>query len=37
VREGRGGTFRLSFENRNVSHKAVRILLHAGFVVSGKY
>ena len=37
VREGRDGTFRLSFENRNVSHKAVRILLHAGFVVSGKY
>jgi prephenate dehydrogenase len=36
VREGRGGTFRLSFENRNVSHEAARILQRAGFVVSGK-
>jgi prephenate dehydrogenase len=36
VREGRGGTFRLSFENRSVSNDAARILQHAGFDVSGK-
>ena len=36
VREGRGGTFRLSFENRSVSHEAARILHRAGFDVSGK-
>jgi prephenate dehydrogenase len=36
VREGRGGTFRLSFENRTVSHEAARILRLAGFDVSGK-
>jgi prephenate dehydrogenase len=36
VREGRGGTFRLSFENRSVSHKAARILQRVGFDVSGK-
>jgi prephenate dehydrogenase len=36
VREGRGGTFRLSFENRNVSIEAARILHRAGFDVSGK-
>ena len=36
VREGRGGTFRLSFENRNVSHEAARILQRSGFDVSGK-
>jgi prephenate dehydrogenase len=37
VREGRGGTFRLSFENRNVSHEAARILQRSGFDVSGKH
>jgi prephenate dehydrogenase len=37
VREGRGGTFRLSFENRNVSHDAARILQRSGFDVSGKH
>jgi prephenate dehydrogenase len=37
VREGRGGTFRLSFENRNVSHEAARILQRARFDVSGKH
>jgi len=36
VREGRGGTFRLSFENRNVAVEAARILQKAGFDVSGK-
>jgi prephenate dehydrogenase len=36
VREGRGGTFRLSFENHNVSNEAARILQRAGFDVSGK-
>lgn len=36
VREGRGGTFRLSFENQTVSNEAARILKHAGFDVSGK-
>jgi prephenate dehydrogenase len=36
VREGRGGTFRLSFENRMVSIQATRILQNAGFDVSGK-
>ena len=36
VREGRGGTFRLSFENHSVSKKAAHILQRAGFVVSGK-
>jgi prephenate dehydrogenase len=36
VREGRGGTFRLSFENRNVSNEAARILQRADFDVSGK-
>jgi len=36
VREGRGGTFRLSFENRSVSNEAARILQRAGFNVSGK-
>jgi prephenate dehydrogenase len=37
VREGRGGTFRLSFENRNVSYDAARILQRSGFDVSGKH
>jgi prephenate dehydrogenase len=37
VREGRGGTFQLSFENRTVSHDAARILLRSGFDVSGKH
>jgi prephenate dehydrogenase len=36
VREGRGGTFRLSFENHNVSNEAARILQRVGFNVSGK-
>ena len=36
VREGRGGTFRLSFENRSVSQEATRILQRSGFNVSGK-
>ncbi|MGD1045604.1 MAG: prephenate dehydrogenase [Bacteroidota bacterium] len=36
VREGRGGTFRLSFENHNVSNEVARILQRAGFNVSGK-
>jgi prephenate dehydrogenase len=36
VREGRGGTFRFSFENHNVSNEAVRVLQQAGFDVSGK-
>ena len=36
VREGRGGTFRLSFENRIVSDEAARILQRAGFDVGGK-
>jgi prephenate dehydrogenase len=37
VREGRGGTFRLSFENRNVSNIATRVLRKAGFDVSRKH
>jgi prephenate dehydrogenase len=36
VREGRGGTFRLSFENRIVSVEAAHILQKVGFDVSGK-
>jgi prephenate dehydrogenase len=36
VREGRGGTFRLSFENRSVCHDASRILQRLGFIVGGK-
>jgi prephenate dehydrogenase len=36
VREGRGGTFRFSFENHNVSNEAARVLQQAGFDVSGK-
>jgi prephenate dehydrogenase len=36
VREGRGGTFRLSFENRSVSNEAASILQRAGFDVSAK-
>ena len=36
VREGRGGTFRLSFENRIISNEAAHVLHRAGFVVSGK-
>ena len=36
VREGRGGTFRLSFENRFVSNEAASILQKAGSNVSGK-
>ena len=36
VREGRGGTFRLSFENHTISNEAARILHRAGFDVSGK-
>ena len=36
VREGSGGTFRLSFENRSVSNEAACILQRAGFNVSGK-
>jgi prephenate dehydrogenase len=37
VREGRGGTFRLSFENRAVATEAVRILRSGGFGVEGKW
>ena len=37
VREGRGGTFRLSFENHSVAAHAVRILRRAGFDVGGKW
>ncbi|RPI05712.1 MAG: prephenate dehydrogenase [Ignavibacteriae bacterium] len=36
VREGRGGTFRLSFENRTVSNDAARTLQRVGFDVSRK-
>lgn len=36
VREGRGGTFRLSFENRTIASEAAQVLQQAGFVVSGK-
>jgi prephenate dehydrogenase len=36
VREGRGGTFRLSFENRTVSIQAMHILQRTGFDVSGR-
>ena len=36
VREGRGGTFRLSFENHSVSKEAACILRRAGFDVSGR-
>jgi prephenate dehydrogenase len=37
VREGRGGTFRISFENRAVAAEAVRILRRGGFGVEGKW
>ena len=37
VREGRGGTFRLSFENRTVATEAAHALQKAGFDVSGKW
>jgi prephenate dehydrogenase len=37
VREGRGGTFRLSFENRIVATEAAHILQGAGFDVGGKW
>jgi prephenate dehydrogenase len=36
VREGRGGTFRLSFENRAVAAEAAQVLQKSGFDVSGK-
>jgi prephenate dehydrogenase len=35
VREGRGGTFRLSFENRTVASQAALLLQKEGFDVSG--
>jgi len=37
VREGRGGTFRLSFENRTVATEAAHALQDAGFDVGGKW
>jgi prephenate dehydrogenase len=37
VREGQGGTFRLSFENRTVATEAAHVLHDAGFAVSGKW
>jgi prephenate dehydrogenase len=37
VREGRGGTFRLSFENRIIATEAAHILQSAGFDVGGKW
>ena len=37
VREGRGGTFRLSFENRIAATDAAHILQGAGFDVGGKW
>jgi prephenate dehydrogenase len=37
VREGRGGTFRLSFENHSTAVKAAHILHRAGFDVGGKW
>jgi prephenate dehydrogenase len=37
VREGRGGTFRLSFENRVVATEAAHLLQDAGFDVGGKW
>jgi prephenate dehydrogenase len=37
VREGQGGTFRLSFENRAVATDAAHVLDDAGFDVSGKW
>ncbi len=37
VREGRGGTFRLSFESRTVASEAARILKNGGFGVEGKW
>ncbi len=37
VREGRGGTFRISFENRAVAAEAARILRKGGFGVEGKW
>ncbi len=37
VREGRGGTFRLSFENRVIATEAAHILQDAGFNVGGKW
>jgi prephenate dehydrogenase len=36
VREGQGGTFRLSFENRTVAMEAAHVLHDADFEVSGK-
>lgn len=35
VREGRGGTFRLSFENRTIAAEAARVLQQEGFDVGG--
>jgi prephenate dehydrogenase len=35
VREGRGGTFRLSFENHTVAAEAARVLQQEGFDVGG--
>ncbi len=37
VREGRGGTFRISFENRTIAAEAARILRKGGFGVEGKW
>ncbi len=37
VREGRGGTFRLSFENRSVATDAAHTLQQAGFDVGGNW
>ncbi len=36
VREGRGGTFRLSLENRNVAAEAALVLQKEGFIVTSK-
>jgi len=33
VREGRGGTFRLAFESKEISSRAVVILKRAGFEI----
>jgi prephenate dehydrogenase len=37
VREGRGGTFRLSFENRSVATEAAHVLQDSGFDVGGTW
>jgi prephenate dehydrogenase len=34
VREGSGGTFRLSFETREIAQKAARLLRKSGFEVA---